>query len=86
MYNAHLEVVHASVGDVLTSAPSGSGGDGSGSNNNDDIPIEYTSFGGPAQNTVKSRAEQMAMQRRVRKINSFFPKESDFKFGSFADT
>jgi peroxin-1 len=72
LYNAHLEVVHASVGDVLTSAPSGSGGDGSSSNNNDDIPIEYTSFGGPAQNTVKSRAEQMVMQRRVRKINSFF--------------
>lgn len=67
LYNAHLEVVHASVGETLASAPSSSGGDGSSSNNNDDIPIEYTSFGGPAQNAVKSRAEQMAMQRRVRK-------------------
>jgi len=66
LYNAHLEVVHASVGETLASAPSSSGGDGGSSNNNDDVPIEYTSFGGPAQNTVKSRAEQMAMQRRVR--------------------
>ena len=65
LYNAHLEVVHASVGEVLTSAPSSNGGDSS--SNNDDIPIEYTSFGGSAQNTVKSRAEQMAMQCRVRK-------------------
>ena len=66
LYNAHLEVVHASVGEVLASAPSSSGGDGS-SSTDDDIPIEYTSFGGPVQNTVKSRAEQMTMQRRVRK-------------------
>ena len=81
MYNAHLEVVHASVGDVLTSAPSGSSGDGSGSNNDDEISIEYTSFGGPEQNTVKSRAEQMAMQRRVRNFYLFIyssHKVSDF--------
>jgi peroxin-1 len=70
LYNAHLEVVHASVGEALASSASSSVGDGSSSNNKDrvdDIPIEYTSFGGPAHNAVKSRAEQMAMQRRVGK-------------------
>jgi peroxin-1 len=71
LYNAHLEVVHASVGEVLISAPSSNGGDGSSSNSNDDSPMEYTTFGGSAQNTVKSRAEQMAMQRRVRKYIPF---------------
>jgi len=73
LYNAHLEVVHASVGEALASSASSSVGDGSSSNNKDrvdDIPIEYTSFGGPAHNTVKSRAEQMAMQRRLQQIVS----------------
>jgi peroxin-1 len=91
LYNAHLEVVHASVGEISASAALGSGGDDS-SNTKDrdnDIPIQYTSFGGPAQNTVKSRAEQMAMQRRVRRyLNNPFPlspgRNSDFGFGSFA--
>jgi len=70
LYNAHLEVVHASVGEISASATLRSGGDSSSSNSkdhDDDVPIEYTSFGGPAQNTVKSRAEQIAMQRRVRR-------------------
>jgi peroxin-1 len=71
LYNAHLEVVHASVGELSTSAPSSNGGDETSSNNNDDIQIEYTSFGGSAQNAVKSRAEQMAMQHRVRKYITF---------------
>jgi peroxin-1 len=68
LYNAHLEVVHASVGEVSASAvPSGSGGSNNKSRSRiDDAPLEYTSFGGPAQNAVKSRAEQMAMQRRVK--------------------
>jgi peroxin-1 len=91
LYNAHLEVVHASVGEISASAALGSGGDDS-SNTKDrdnDIPIEYTSFGGLAQDTVKSRAEQMAMQRRVRRylitfFFSFRQAESDFEFGSFA--
>ena len=70
LYNAHLEVVHESVGEISASAAPGSGRDGSSSNSgdhDDDIPIEYMSFGGPAQNKVKSCAEQMAMQRRVRR-------------------
>ena len=64
LYNAHLEVVHASLGEVTASAPN------TESNNSkdriDDAPIEYTLFGGPAQKTIASRAEQMAAQRRVR--------------------
>lgn len=70
LYNAHLEVVHASVGEISASAALTSGRDGNSSSSegrDDDIPIEYMSFGGPAQNKVKSRAEQMAMQRRVRR-------------------
>ncbi|KAI0262607.1 AAA-domain-containing protein [Gloeopeniophorella convolvens] len=65
LYNAHLEVVHASIGDVSTAATP----------NKDlperaaeDAPLEYTAFGGPAQKTVASRAEQMALQRRLRQI------------------
>ncbi|KAH9996691.1 P-loop containing nucleoside triphosphate hydrolase protein [Russula compacta] len=66
LYNAHLEVVHASVGEVSASAASSSNGNNKG--RVDDTPIEYTSFGGPhAQSTVKSRAEQMATQRRFRR-------------------
>jgi peroxin-1 len=87
LYNAHLEVVHATLGEVLTSAPSSNGGDDSSSNNNDDIPIEYTSFGGSAQNAVKSRAEQMAMQRRVRKYITFpfFARSLTLNLTLFAD-
>ncbi|KAH8996318.1 AAA-domain-containing protein [Lactarius akahatsu] len=60
LYNAHLEVVHASVGEVTASAPTTESG-----NSKDDGPIEYTVFGGPAQKTVMSRAEQMAAERRI---------------------
>ena len=62
LYNAHLEVVHASVGEITTSAPTTDSKD-----RVDDAPIEYTLFGGPAQKTVASRAEQMAAERRVRR-------------------
>jgi hypothetical protein len=82
LYNAHLEVVHESIGggggqiSVSTLAASGSSDSGSSKDHRvDDTPIEYTSFGGPAQNnnTVKSRAEQMTAHRRVRiNLNLFF--------------
>ncbi|KAI9462642.1 AAA-domain-containing protein [Russula earlei] len=68
LYNAHLEVVHASVGEVSASAASSNSSGGRGKDHDDDMPIEYMSFGGPPQNTVKSRAEQMAAQRRLRRI------------------
>ncbi|KAH9006583.1 AAA-domain-containing protein [Lactarius hatsudake] len=62
LYNAHLEVVHASVGEVTASAPTTESGNSK--DRMDDAPIEYTLFGGPAQKTVMSRAEQMAAERR----------------------
>ncbi len=65
LYNAHLDVVHASVGEVTTSASARESNDSK--DRVDDPPIEYTLFGGPAQKTVKSRAEEMAAQRRVRR-------------------
>ncbi|KAI9441226.1 AAA-domain-containing protein [Lactarius indigo] len=68
LYNAHLEVVHASVSETTTSAPTAES-----SNSKDpidDAPIEYTLFGGPTQKAVMSRAEQMAAERRLRQIMS----------------
>ena len=77
LYNAHLEVVHASVGEgPATSAASSN--NISKTDRVDDTPIEYTFFGGPAQKTVKSRAEQMAAQRRVNKQFALF-------FSSFSE-
>jgi peroxin-1 len=63
LYNAHLEVVHESVGVEVTA--SASNNSTRSKNHVEDMPIEYTSFGGSSQNTVKSLAEQMAAQRRV---------------------
>ncbi|KAI0053237.1 AAA-domain-containing protein [Auriscalpium vulgare] len=61
LYNAHLEVVHASMSTLHASSLS---------DDSVDKPIEYTAFGGPSTKTVKSRAEQMAMQRRLRQLLS----------------
>jgi peroxin-1 len=69
LYNAHLEVVHASVGEITASASTTESSNGK--DHIDDAPIEYTLFGGPAQRTVASRAEQMAAQRRVRRYAKY---------------
>lgn len=69
LYNAHLEVVHASVGEITASAPATESGNSK--DLIDDAPIEYTLFGGPAQKTVASRAEQMTAQRRVRRAATY---------------
>jgi hypothetical protein len=78
--------VHETIGgaghiSASTSATGSSSSTSSSSKDHrvDDTPIEHTSFGGSAQNnnTVKSRAEQMATHRRVR-IN---PPLSFFLFG-----
>lgn len=73
LYNAHLEVVHENIGggqiSVSTLPATATGSSGSSKDHLvDDTSIEYTSFGGPAQNNdaVKSRAEQMSAHRRVR--------------------
>jgi len=83
LYNAHLEVVHASVGEVTTSAPTT---ESSNSKDRiDDAPIEYTLFGGPAQKTVMSRAEQMAAERRVRRAAKHERSKRAFDSNRFAD-
>jgi peroxin-1 len=77
LYNAHLEVVHESIiGPVTASAAKLKFSSEDGVDDDDNTPIEHTSFGGPAQNTVKSRAEQMAAQRRVK--HSFHWEKENF--------
>jgi hypothetical protein len=59
--------VHESIGREEVPALAKPSGSGSSKDGADDTPtIEYTSFGGPARNTAKSRAEQMAAEHRVR--------------------
>lgn len=56
LYNAHLEVIHASLADVS---------DEQTTPHEDETPVEFTSLGGPKTTTAVSRAEEMALQRRV---------------------
>jgi peroxin-1 len=57
LYNAHLEVIHSSIGHLppMTSV----------SNQVDDKPIEYITFGNAPNQPVLSKAEEAALQRRV---------------------
>lgn len=56
VYNAHLEVIHASLASAL---------DNQMMPREDENPIEFTTFGGPKTTSVASKAEKMALQRRV---------------------
>ncbi|KAJ7276088.1 P-loop containing nucleoside triphosphate hydrolase protein [Mycena haematopus] len=62
LYNAHLEVVHSSIAstplDQRTSA------------RDDDAPVRFTVIGGGSKTKVASRADEMALQRRLRQIQS----------------
>ncbi|CAA7259159.1 unnamed protein product [Cyclocybe aegerita] len=60
LYNAHLDVIHASMAE----GPS----DASKSEQLDEQPVEYVRIGGPAQQSVLSKAEEIALQRRLRQI------------------
>ncbi|KAF4598456.1 Peroxisome biosynthesis protein pex1 [Pleurotus pulmonarius] len=62
LYNAHLEVVHQAISDLpAADVPS----------NRDEVPIEYTIVGGPKEGSkVASKATEMALQRRLRQIQS----------------
>lgn len=73
LYNAHLQVIHASIdADALANTPS--------SRQEDETPIQHVTIGGPAVTKV-TRAEEMAFQKRLRQIqvnsapaaNSFTP-------------
>ncbi|KAF7315231.1 putative peroxisomal biogenesis AAA ATPase pex1 [Mycena indigotica] len=61
LYNAHLEVVHSS----LSIAPTAE----QGSSRLEEPPVAFKIIGGPA-NKVTSRADDMALQRRLRQIMS----------------
>lgn len=63
VYNAHLEVIHASIASVSESPVSQS--------TTDEEPIDFVSFGGPPLNKVASKAEQMALQKRVTKCTPY---------------
>jgi len=56
VYNAQLEVIHAS----LSSSP-----ERPKTPREDETPIEFISFGGPKTASNVSKAEEMALQRRV---------------------
>lgn len=62
LYNAHLEVVHASIAAIPTTEPR--------SPEDKEMPIVYTTLGDPAGKTVTSKAEQMALQQRVIHLNA----------------
>ncbi|KAF8813732.1 AAA-domain-containing protein [Phlegmacium glaucopus] len=62
LYNAHLDVIHLSIGQtpLITSI----------SNQVDDKPIEYITFGNAPNQPALSKAEEAALQRRLRQIQS----------------
>ncbi|ETW75050.1 AAA family ATPase, CDC48 subfamily [Heterobasidion irregulare TC 32-1] len=61
LYNAHLELVHASIS---TSSGTTSSADAS------DEPVDYVSLGAVSKTGVKSRAEEVALQRRLKQLLS----------------
>ena len=58
IYNAHLEVVHASINRLSTETPV--------KETLDSTSINYTVLSGPVKTGITSRAEETALQRRVR--------------------
>ncbi|KAJ7497026.1 P-loop containing nucleoside triphosphate hydrolase protein [Mycena latifolia] len=62
LYNAHLEVVHSSI----TAVPL----DGPASTREEDAPVQFTIIGGTQTGKVTSKADEMALQRRLRQIKS----------------
>ncbi|KAJ6497788.1 P-loop containing nucleoside triphosphate hydrolase protein [Mycena sanguinolenta] len=63
LYNAHLEVVHSSIANTLL--------DDRTPARDDDTPVQFTVIGGSlAKAKVTSKADEMALQRRLRQIQS----------------
>lgn len=62
MYNAHLEVVHSTL--AHTDQPSTPSGDTS----NEEEPVQYVQFGSSTITGVLTRAEESALQKRVRNL------------------
>ena len=71
VYNAQLEVIHETI--AATSLASGTEANGKRADLGEQ-PIEYVQLGGPDNGgKVKSRAEEAAFQRRVRRIDPLPP-------------
>jgi SpoVK/Ycf46/Vps4 family AAA+-type ATPase len=84
LYNAHLAVVNAHIANEEQGSKgkgknaSGNGEDGEHEEDDDDErPIEYTILGGPPNERVKTRAEEMDLQRRVSEIGIPLPARMD---------
>ncbi|KAK0454604.1 P-loop containing nucleoside triphosphate hydrolase protein [Armillaria borealis] len=61
VYNANLEVVHSTISMDIN---------GGNSSREDEMPIEYTTFGGSKDKAVSSKAEKTALQKRLRQIQA----------------
>ncbi|KAJ7076895.1 P-loop containing nucleoside triphosphate hydrolase protein [Mycena belliarum] len=68
LYNAHLEVVHSSI--------SATSLDVRNSSREEDAPVHFTVIGGKETTQVSSKADEMALQRRLRQIRYRAPNES----------
>lgn len=55
LYNAHLDVIHSSISETPTIS----------SSSQNDTPIKYAIIGGSPGQTMLSKAEETALQRRV---------------------
>ncbi len=62
IYNANLEAVHSSINIDIAGT----------SARDEEEPIEFTTFGGPNSKAVQSKAEKMALQKRVCVVASLF--------------
>ncbi|KAH9485161.1 Peroxisome biosynthesis protein PAS1 [Psilocybe cubensis] len=60
LYNAHLDVIHASIASVPVETLN--------AGRTEETPIQYVTLGGSAEKPVLSKAEEMAMQRRASTI------------------
>ncbi|TFK74567.1 AAA-domain-containing protein [Pluteus cervinus] len=62
VYNAQLEVIHSTISTTV---------DDNGSLKvEDDIPVDYVVFGGKGENKTQTRAEEMALRRRLQQIKA----------------
>lgn len=71
VYNAHLQVVHASI-DETSTRQSGQ----------EEKRIRYVTLGATGEQNILSRAEESAMQKRVR-VDALFSKSADVGTYSF---
>ncbi|KAH7922507.1 AAA-domain-containing protein [Leucogyrophana mollusca] len=68
VYNAHLEVVHSSIGALSSTKVEDGKATGSGE---DEKPIQYVILGGPpGQSKALSRAEESKIQERLQRIRA----------------